>query len=84
MIWKVENVHKKEENEMLLIEAIKKPWKIISSRRLPFLSDIMSDKFFLKCAYRTALEEKLDLETPSNYNEKIQWPLMTEMIDILK
>lgn len=58
---------------MILFEAIKKPWKIISSRKIPILSDLFSDSVYLKCYYRSVFNEKLDLNNPKNFNEKLQW-----------
>lgn len=58
---------------MIIFEALKKPWKIISSRKIPFFSNLFSDSFYLKCFYRSALNKKLDLKHPRNFNEKLQW-----------
>ena len=73
---------------MIIFEAIKKPWKIISSRKIPILSDICSDRFYLKCFYRTSMNKKLDLKSPEGFNEKLQWlklhdrqPIYMDMVD---
>lgn len=73
---------------MIILEAFKKPWKIISSRRIPFLSNSLSDSFYLKCFYRSAINEKLNLNIPHNFNEKLQWlklhdrqPVYMDMVD---
>ena len=58
---------------MIIFEALKKPWKIISSRRLPWLSALFSDAFYLKCFYRSVFDKKLDLNNPDGFNEKLQW-----------
>ena len=58
---------------MILFEAIKKPWKIISSRRIPMLSNMLSDKLYLSCFYRAALNKKINFDNPRSYNEKLQW-----------
>jgi hypothetical protein len=49
---------------------------------------MVPDKMYLKCLYRTKLNEKLDLKEPQNFNEKLQWlklndhnPLYIEMVD---
>lgn len=73
---------------MIIFEAIKKPWKIVSSRKIPLLSDMFSDSLFLACFYRSAIGKKLDLNNPLNYNEKLQWlkihdrhPVYMDMVD---
>ena len=58
---------------MIIIEAIKKPWKIIASRKISILSNLCSDSFYLKCFYRTSFNKKLNLKNPCNFNEKLQW-----------
>lgn len=67
---------------MIIFEAIKKPWKIISSRRIPFLSDILSDDVYLKCFYRSMCNRKLDLDSPRNFNEKLQWLKIHDRHDV--
>ena len=73
---------------MIIFEALKKPWKIISSRRLPWLSALFSDTFYLKCFYRSVFDKKLDLNSPDGFNEKLQWlkihdrhPVYLDMVD---
>jgi len=73
---------------MIIFEALRKPWKVIASRKIPFLSDLLSDSAYLKCFYRSVFDEKLNLNTPRNYNEKLQWlklhdrrPIYMEMVD---
>lgn len=58
---------------MVVFEALKKPWKVVSSRRIPAFSDSLSDSFYLKCFYRSVFDKKLDLNNPRNFNEKLQW-----------
>ena len=73
---------------MIVLEALKKPWKIISSRKMPWFSALFSDGFYLKCFYRSVFNEKLNLDNPHNFNEKIQWlklhdrhPIYMDMVD---
>lgn len=73
---------------MIIFEAIKKPWKIIASRRIKFLSNCCSDSFYLQCLYRSAFDKKLNLKNPCGYNEKLQWlklhdrkPVYMDMVD---
>lgn len=58
---------------MIILEALRKPWKIVSSRKIPFLSNLLPDSVYLKCFYRSAFDKKLDLNAPHNFNEKLQW-----------
>lgn len=37
------------------------------------LSFLFPDKFYLKMMYRLELKEKLDLDNPKKFNEKLQW-----------
>lgn len=73
---------------MIVFEALRNPWRIISSRRIPTLSDSLSDRVYLKCFYRAAIGEKLNLDMPQTYNEKLQWlklhdrnPAYIDMVD---
>ena len=52
------------------------------------VTDLLSDKLFVKIAYRVRVGKKLNLSNPSTYNEKLQWlklydhnPLYTTMVD---
>jgi hypothetical protein len=58
---------------MIVFEALKKPWKVIASRKIPFLSNMCSDSAYLKCFYRSGVHKKLNLQNPRNFNEKLQW-----------
>ncbi len=48
----------------------------------------MSDKMYIKLIYRFSMGEKLNLENPQTFNEKLQWlklydrnPLYTDLVD---
>lgn len=49
------------------------PWYIFSSLGGHGLLNWMPDEIYLKLAYRGFLGEKLDLENPKTFNEKLQW-----------
>lgn len=73
---------------MIIFEALRAPWKVISSRRIPLLSAMVPDCFYLKCLYRSFFDKKLNLDKPRNFNEKLQWlkihdrqPVYKEMVD---
>lgn len=73
---------------MQIIKYIKEPYRVIASTKLQKYMKMVPDKMYLKCLYRTKLNEKLDLKEPQNFNEKLQWlklndhnPLYIEMVD---
>lgn len=73
---------------MIIFEALRNPWKVVASRKIPVFSDLFSDSVYLKCYYRSVLGKKLDLNMPKTYNEKLQWlklydrqPIYTDMVD---
>lgn len=73
---------------MIIFDALKNPWKIVSSRRIPGFSNMFTDSVYLKCFYRSAFGKKLNLNSPTNYNEKLQWlklhdrqPIYMDMVD---
>ncbi len=45
-------------------------WAIIT---ITHIDRLLSDKLFLKIQYRRILREKLNLDNPKKYNEKLQW-----------
>lgn len=70
--------------------VIKNPYKIIYFliRQSKIISSKISDKGYLKIAYRSVFGKKLDLENPETFNEKLQWlklydrkPIYTAMVD---
>ena len=70
------------------LSYIKKPSKIVLKLNEYKIGRIFSDKFFLKCAYRYRFNEKLNLDNPQTFNEKLQWlklydrkPEYTQMVD---
>ena len=73
---------------MNIIDIVRRPWKVIGSRRIPSLSDACSDRFYLKCFYRSFFDKKLNLDPPTTFNEKLQWlklhdrhPVYMDMVD---
>lgn len=67
---------------------LKKPKKIYAYFGDRGLLRWMSDKAYLKLAFRMEMGKKLDLENPKTYNEKLQWlkiydrkPIYTTMVD---
>ena len=52
------------------------------------LTNVLSDKTFVKIEYRNRMRKKLNLKTPQTFNEKLQWlkiydrkPIYTTMVD---
>ena len=52
------------------------------------LTNVLSDKTFIKIEYRNRMRKKLNLKTPQTFNEKLQWlkiydrkPIYTTMVD---
>ena len=73
---------------MKFIKYILEPYRIIASAKLKRYMKIVPDRLYLKCLYRTIFNQKLDINNPQNFNEKLQWlklndhdPLHTEMVD---
>lgn len=71
-----------------LIKVIKKPKLILAYflRYRPFR--LLSDKTFLSLEYYLRMDEKLDLDNPKTFNEKLQWlklynrkPQYTKLVD---
>lgn len=70
-------------------------WKILKNPKLLFFSlgyrgflGWLSDKTYLKIAYRIKFGKKLNLDNPQTFNEKLQWiklydrnPLYTQLVD---
>lgn len=60
-----------------LIQILKKPsiaWKLVFGKLVSKdLLNWLPDKFFLKLRYHQLLGEKLDLNNPKTFNEKLQW-----------
>ena len=64
------------------------PYRLFSFLAYKGCFNWLSDETYLKLMYRASLNEKLDLENPLTYNEKIQWlklydrkPQYTDMVD---
>ncbi len=56
--------------------------------KLPFVRDVVSDKWRLRNLYLITMGKKLDLDNPQTFNEKLQWlkiynrnPLYTTLVD---
>jgi len=67
----------------------KDPWRIVKSlaRRGGYLN-FLNDKNYIKLLYYANFKEKLDLNNPKTFNEKVQWmklydrdPLYTQLVD---
>lgn len=68
-----------------IVKYFKRP-KLLIPRLLPCLP--ISDKVYLKIWYKSLYGERLELEHPKTYNEKLQWlklynrqPLYTKLVD---
>ena len=60
-------------NKNTLINWMRNPWKIaISLARRGWLNG-MSDEEYLKVMYRATFGEKLNLDEPKTFSEKLQW-----------
>ncbi len=71
-------------------KVIQNPYKILSAivTKVYFLRDNLPDDVYLKIKYRGVFGEKLNLENPKTFNEKIQWlklydknPKYIQMVD---
>ena len=65
-------------NKKALYLLKKNPKKLINKSflvllRKPIIRSIISDKLYVKYSYRVSTNEKLNLDEPITYNEKIQW-----------
>lgn len=56
-----------------IITWLTQPWQVVASPKIAAISWCVPDRLFLKCQYRTQMGEKLHLDSPRNYNEKLQW-----------
>lgn len=92
--WKAKNNKlipiKKERIMSDVLKVIKNPYKLLywGVRKSRFLTRFLSDKVYLKLAYRSVFGKKLNLENPVTFNEKLQWlklydrkPIYTTMVD---
>lgn len=71
-----------------IIRTIKNPYRIFSSIGIRGWLNYIPDKTYLKIVYRGLMGEKLCLETPQKFNEKLQWlklfdrnPEHTKLVD---
>ena len=62
--------------------------KIISYMLRQKIANVLSDKCYLKLRYKISYGKKLNLDNPTNYNEKLQWlklydrrKIYTDMVD---
>lgn len=69
-------------------KAIKHPQKIVFYLNEKGFHRLISDKFYIKNAYRYAMGKKINLKSPKTFNEKLQWlklydrnPLYTTLVD---
>ncbi len=69
-------------------------WAIFCNfSKLPLIK-LMSDKFFLKLAFRISIKRRLNLKAPKTFNEKLQWlklndrnpeyPLLVDKFEVRK
>ena len=56
-----------------ILRAIKQPWRIICSPKMVAFRVLVPDAVFLRCQYRYFLGERLNLKSPTSFNEKLQW-----------
>lgn len=73
-----------------IINSFRKPRRIPMNilYRMPCIANRISDEKYLKIIYRCTMGEKLDLENPRGFNEKLQWlklydrkEIYTKMVD---
>lgn len=71
-----------------LIEILKNPALLFLTFGHKECFNWMSDKTYLKIAYRARMHKKLNLDNPRTFNEKLQWmklydrnPLYTKLVD---
>ena len=74
-----------------LLRLIKNPKRIVSAMASRGLINWLSDETILKMQFKTKMGEKLNLENPKTFNEKLQWlklydrnPTYTELVDKYK
>ncbi len=56
-----------------ILNGIRQPWKIVANPAIRRYENWMSDNIYLKCLYRTLMNEKLNLRNPDKYTFKLQW-----------
>lgn len=73
---------------MKFIEVLKNPYKVIPYMGRKGLLNWVKDETYIKLLYRSYEGEKLNLENPMTFNEKLQWlklndrnPLYTQLVD---
>ena len=71
-----------------ICSAIKHPYKIVLYLNEKGFHRFISDKVYLKNAYKSGMGKKLNIKSPKTYNEKLQWlklydrnPLYTSLVD---
>jgi len=83
---------------MNLKKIVKKGWKYFKDKEFRFLVNSkvglynkMSDEKYLKKAFKIRMKQKLDLDNPKTFNEKLQWlklndrkPEYTNLVDKYK
>ena len=69
-------------------EILQEPWRIVCSRKLPWLNRMLPDRLYLSCLYRGNCKQPIDWAHPKLFNEKLQWLKLhdrnaryTEMVD---
>lgn len=73
-----------------IVNAYRKPNRIPMNiiYRIPFIAKKIPDDTYLKFIYKCSMGERLNLEEPKSFNEKLQWlklydrnPIYTKMVD---
>lgn len=73
-----------------LKKTIRNPYKLLGTlvKRIKFINHNLSDETYLKIIFRSETGNKLNLDNPKTFNEKIQWmkihdrkPEYTKMVD---
>ena len=82
------NIHKFDSITSKIYECLVNPKKIIISLMNKNVFFFLPDKIYLKIKFRLILGEKLNLNNPKTFNEKLQWlklydrkTLYTKMVD---
>lgn len=73
-----------------IMKVLTEPWQLITWLNQSKIGHLIPDKMMLKALYHTRCDEKLNLNNPRSFNEKMQWlklydrqPMYTKMSDKL-
>lgn len=56
-----------------IVKLLKNPWSVFCPLAYRGVFDRMDDEMYLKLMYRAFMGQKLNLENPHTFNEKLQW-----------